>query len=268
MTNSIILYRDDFGWKYEAESAQKYFRCTKTRMEIKPGDLVIPRYSILPFYKEQEFDINYIGAKLINTYNQHLYVADMQNWIEDLKDITPKTWYNVSDIPEIGPFVLKGETNSKKHYWKSLMFAPDKAKAIEISGKLYSDSMLQYQNIYVREYIPLKTYMIGLQDLPITKEFRFFFYKYKLLSGGYYWSSHSEELKEQNIYPDYNEVPISFLNKIAEKVKDNINFWVVDVAQTESNEWIVIELNDGTMSGSSDNSPEFLYKNLSLALNE
>lgn len=264
----VILYRDDSGWKYESESAQKYFKCVKSRMEIKSGDLVIPRYSILPFYKEQEYDINYVGARLINTYDQHLYVADLKNWVEDLKDITPQTWDNVASIPDDGPFILKGETNSKKHHWKELMFAPNKIKAIEVAGKLYSDSMLQYQNIYVRKYIPLKTYMIGLQELPITKEFRFFFYKDVLLSGDYYWSSHIDELKEMGIEPDVNDVPISFLNKIADKVKDNINFWVVDVAQTEDDEWIVIELNDGQMSGISCNEPDVLYKNLKSAINE
>ena len=173
----------------------------------------------------------------------------------------------MAEIPNNGPFVLKGETNSKKYYWKDLMFAQDKKKAIEIAGLLYSDSMLQYQNIYVRKYVKLKTYMIGLMDLPITKEFRFFFYKDKLLSGGYYWSSHLEELKEMGIEPDIDDVPVSFLNKIAEKVKDNINFWVVDVAQTEEGEWIVIELNDGQQSGLSCNDPDTLYKNLNLALN-
>jgi len=262
-----IIFYDETTFKNEIFNAKKYFSCSKTRMNFKINDLIIPRYTALPNYKNLESDINYVGAKMINTYNQHLYVADLQNWVEDLKDITPKTWRNVCDIPDNGPFVLKGETNSKKHYWKELMFAPNKKRAIEIDGLLRSDSMLQYQNIYVREYVKLKTYMIGLQDLPITKEFRFFFYKDKILSGGYYWSSHSEELKETGIYPDVNDVPISFLNKIAEKVKYNINFWVVDVAETESGEWIVIELNDGQMSGISDNEPDNIYRSLYSAIN-
>lgn len=37
---------------------------------------------------------------------------------------------------------------------------------------------------------------------------------------------------------------------------------MIDVAQTESGDWIVIELNDGQMSGLSENNPEILYKNL------
>jgi len=37
---------------------------------------------------------------------------------------------------------------------------------------------------------------------------------------------------------------------------------VVDVARTESGEWIVIELNDGQQSGLSDNDPDQLYSNM------
>ena len=40
----------------------------------------------------------------------------------------------------------------------------------------------------------------------------------------------------------------------------------IDVAQTESGEWIVVELNDGQMSGLSENNPEVLYKNLTTVL--
>jgi hypothetical protein len=264
--NPIILYQDDIDWRQEAESAKKYFNCIPSRMLIKKNDLVIPRYSALPFYKELEHDINYVGAKLINTYTQHRYVADLRNWAEDLKGLTPKTWYRTQDIPEIGPFILKGETNSKKYLWKTHMFANNKKEAIEIESKLYTDSMLTYQNIYVREYISLKTFMIGIQDLPITNEYRFFCYKDKILSGGYYWSSHVEDIKDLGINVDSSNVPVDFLMEVIGKVKNNINFYVIDVAETSRGDWIVVELNDGCCSGLSENCPDILYKNLKNAI--
>jgi hypothetical protein len=45
-------------------------------------------------------------------------------------------------------------------------------------------------------------------------------------------------------------------------VKDNVNFFVMDVALTESGRWIVIELNDGQMAGLSENDPDVLYGNM------
>ena len=236
-------------------------------MMIKKGDLVIPRFSALPFYREQERDVEYVGARLINSYAEHQYIADLSNWIWDLADYTPRTWDRLENLPEKGPFILKGETNSKKFQWKTHMFAETKADAIQVHTRLCNDGLLQYQKIFIREYVPLKTFMIGLQDLPITNEFRFFCYKDKILSGGYYWSSHYGDLGKLGIKPDPAEVPWDFLAKITNIVKDNATFYVVDVAETENGQWIVVELNDGAMSGLSENDPDVLYRNLRDALN-
>lgn len=54
------------------------------------GHIVIPRYSALPFYKEVEEEINMIGGHMINSYQQHQYVADIKNWYPDLQQFTPK----------------------------------------------------------------------------------------------------------------------------------------------------------------------------------
>lgn len=264
--NPVIVFRDDVDWRQEKDSAAKHFPCHKSRCLVKPGDTVIARFSALPFYKEQEFDYSYLGATMINSHQEHLYIADLQNWYMDLSWCSPKTYTELYQLPDNGPFFLKGETNSKKFLWKTHAFAQTKKDAIDVYGRLTEDSMLQYQKIYIREFVKLKTYMTGLQDLPITKEFRCFFYKKQLLSVGYYWASHIEELNEMGINPDANDIPKAFLDKIADIVSENTNYYVVDVAETATGDWIVIELNDGQMSGLSCNDPDTLYTNLKLAI--
>lgn len=266
MKRSVILFRDDVDWQQEKDFANQYFQCFNSRMMVEKGDLVIPRFSALPFYREQEHDINYVGAQLINAYAEHQYIADLSNWIWDLAEYTPRTWDRLDVLPEKGPFVLKGETNSKKFNWKTHMFAETKADAIEIHSRLCNDGLLHYQKIFIREYVPLRTFMIGLQGLPITNEYRFFCYKDRILSAGYYWSSHSEDLIKEGHKLDPACVPQDFLNKILNIVKDNATFYVVDVAETQSGDWIVIELNDGSMSGLSNNNPDTLYRNLKNAI--
>jgi hypothetical protein len=263
---NIILYRQDYDWDQESESAKKYFETTNSRMQIKAGDLVIPRFSAIPFNKELNDDINYVGAKLINSHIQHNYIKDMINWYDDLKDYTPKTYTRLQDLPEQGPFVLKGETNSKKFLWKTHMFAQDKKAAIDVESKLHYDSLITYQNIYIREFVKLKTFMVGIQDLPITNEYRFFCYKDQILSSGYYWSSHVLDLEDMGIKTNPNQVPKNFLNKIISILKDKVNFYVVDIAETESNDWILIEINDGSMSGLSENNADLMYSNLKKCL--
>lgn len=265
MGRNVILYRGTDFEKEELEAASKYFTCTDRRPDIQSGDLVIGRYSLLPFFSDQIKDINYVGAKAINDYNQYLYIADLQNYVYDLKDLTPKTWRNLQDLPEEGSFVLKGETNSKKSNWLKDMFAVDKKAAIEVYNRLVNDSLIGYQQIYIREYVPLVKYMDGVNGMPVTKEFRFFVAYNKILCGEFYWSNYLADLSEK---PNPKDVPMEFLQKVMNIIGNKSNFYTIDVAQTQAGEWIVVELNDGTCAGLSCNDPEIFYSNLCDALYE
>jgi hypothetical protein len=258
--NFIILYRDSGDYSGEFDIASKYFKCISRRSMVQKNDFVIGRYSVLPYYKELEEDVNYLGGKLVNSYSQHRYIADLGNYYRDLEGITPKTWNYLDQIPQKGPFVLKGETNSKKFEWDKMMFAEKKDDAIRIYCDLQNDGLIGDQTIYIREYVKLRTLLIGLRNLPITEEYRFFIYNNEVISGGYYWSNYIDEFKDLNLNP--NNVPKEFLNEVIERVGKNCNFYVIDVARKQDGDWIVIELNDGQMSGLSENKPEILYKKL------
>jgi hypothetical protein len=262
-----ILYRNICEWKNEEDYANKHFNTIHSRTLVKSGDLIIPRYSALPFYKELQEDIEYNGARLIDTYNQFAYISDLGNWYYDLKDFTPQTWTELYALPENKKFILKGETNSKKFNFDTHMFAASKKDAITVHGRLLEDSLIQDQKIYIREFVDLETFETGLRGLPITREYRFFIYKDKILSGGYYWSSHYDTLIEQGEHIDHKEVPLDFLRTVINKIQNTSVseppvFYVIDVAKTAKKDWIVIELNSGAMSGLSMNDPGILYANL------
>jgi hypothetical protein len=255
----VIYYRRSLMDKSELESASKYFKCVSLLTDIPKNSFVIPRYSMYPFFLDQVKEIESTGSTIINSYKQHRYIADLQNYYYDIQAYTPKTWFRLEDIPEDGPFVLKGETNSKKNYWNKLMFANNKKEASEVHSRLLEDLMLCDQNIYIRKYVPLVTYCTGIGGVPISKEFRFFILDGKVLTGGYYWSNYSEDLPE---IPSVDDVPKEFLQKVMDCIGDNCRFYVIDVAQTVSGEYIVIELNDGMQSGLSSNNPDVLYSEL------
>jgi len=269
----VIFYRefDISEFTGELEAAQEHFRCVPQRTQLECGDLAICRYSALPFYKELEQDLNIIGASMINSYKQHRYIADLQNWYFDLIEFTPKTWFEAAQVPmnEPGSFVLKGETNSKKFQWRTHMFAETREDIVGVMVNLMNDGLVGQQNIYVRRFVELKTYMIGPQDMPITDEYRFFICDGNILSGAYYWSSHVGDFEDLGIsVPDVSNVPNEFLEKVIERVGDSARFWVLDVGQTKDGEWIVIELNDGQMSGLSENNPTVMYSNLHRTLTQ
>jgi hypothetical protein len=262
----VILYRGREFEDNELAAAQAAgFYCTDSRMTIRTGDLIVPRYSALPFYREQERDVRSVGAKLINTFAEHSYIADIGQWYPDLKDHTPQTWSSIIEIPnkETGPFVVKGETNSKKFLFNTHFYSPDRARLRDVISRLLDDTLISQQKLYIRKFEPLKTYMYGLNNLPITKEYRYFIAYGQILSVGYYWSSHVDDLRDSDCNMDEilnGGAPCEFMEAVIPKIQAPAV--TVDVAQKSDGSWTVIEINDLSMSGLSENDPHVMYKNL------
>jgi hypothetical protein len=245
----------------ETAAIARHFKFVELRSRIPHGSLVIGRYSVLPFYHELEQELGDSGSKLINSFQQHSYIADLGNWVEDLGNLTPRTWRRLEDIPDDGgPFVVKGATNSKKFQWKTHMFAKNKRDAVEVACRLMDDGLICDQHIYAREYVPLVKLIDGLQGMPVAEEYRFFVCDKQVLCGGFYWSNYGDDVPGG--CPDPSSVPTSFLQEVVDRIGNSARFYAVDVARTQSGAWIVIELNDGQMSGLSDNDPETLYSKL------
>lgn len=261
-SNLAMLFRQDNSNEEEFKVAQRYFDVHTNRSAIPKNSLVIGRYSVLPFYKELEEDLRYNGSTLINSFAQHEWIASF-SYYSAVKEFTPRTW-TMSEFYTAeykGPFVVKGATNSKKFQWKDLMFAADKQTAIQIAAELSTDSMIQYQDIIFREYIPLETIEYGIADLPFSIEYRFFFYKKIQVASAFYWSI-AEEADKHTFPPLGARL---FAQKIAGIVSDHVNFYVLDVAlkaggdPLKEEDWILIEINDGCMSGLSMIHPNFFY---------
>ena len=87
----IVLFRESLAEEGELEVCSQYFSVEHYRSRITSGCCVIGRYSVLPYYNELEEDLAYNGSYLINSYEQHKWIADFQ-WYEVLKDFTPETW--------------------------------------------------------------------------------------------------------------------------------------------------------------------------------
>lgn len=257
-----ILFRTDSQNEEEFNACCDKIDETKislSRSSIGYNKTVIGRYSVLPYYKELEEDLKFTESNLINSYREHLYIANFE-YYEDVKKFTPKTYFALHNVPNEGKFVVKGVTNSRKFDWNTMMFADGKKEAIDIALKLSKDGLIGQQDIIVRDYVPLKTFEVGLNGLPFTNEWRFFFLGKNLVDYGFYWTI------ADNVNHFFPKDKLPFVQEIADIVSEKTNFFVLDVAQTESGEWILIEINDAQMSGLSCIDPHRFYKKLKLEL--
>jgi hypothetical protein len=262
-----ILFRASLAEEEELNIASKYFEVIQSRTQIKAGDLIIPRYSFLPFGDELEKDCELLGAKLINTYAQHRYVADLQSWYSDLSDFTARTWFDPAEAMADeynGSYFCKGETNSRKNLWTTHAYAKTKQDLMSVYLNLQNDGLIGNQRICIRQFEQLKTYDYSITGQPITKEFRVFVLDGEIMGKGYYWTNYPEVIEQH--HPNPNDIPTAWLAEVIDRVKDHIPAFVVDVAEKADGGWIVIELNDLCMSGLSGVSAEELYANMARKL--
>ena len=254
-----MLMQDDIDNEFNACS--KFLTTHEFRSDIPSGSLVIGRYSVLPYYQELEKELINKNCKLVNSYEQHRYIADIRNYYADLADFTPQTWTQWGDLPDDMSFVVKGVTNSRKHQWNTHMFAKSNKDVVNVVKNLMNDTLICSQGIVVREFVPLRKIEEGINGMPMSYEWRFFFYKERMLCHGFYWSCAEDAEKI-----DIPTKVIDFAQEIAYIVSRKTNFFVLDIAIEENGDPILIEVNDGQMSGLSMCNPNELYENLSKRL--
>lgn len=254
----ILLFRaGTLEEEEELAIASKYFSVVRNRAKVLRGSLVVGRYSTLPYYNELVLDLACKGSRLVNSSEQHSWIADF-HWYREFKDETPETWTE-REFPSSscqGPFILKGTTNSRKQRWKTHMFAQTRQDAIKIACELAQDPFIGQQGIVYRQYEQFKQLDTDpISHIPIIHEFRCFFYGETLLVDGFYWTN-TEHAPE---FPDSGRDYVRGLAKTAAKFA---NFFVLDVAQKEDGTWRLIEINDGQQAGLSGCDPDDLYREL------
>lgn len=270
MNKPVALFRSyDRDSERELEVCSTYLDTYRLRSKIPPKSLVIGRYSVLPYYNELEQDLQASGSSLLNSYRQHRYIANF-DYYEDLDGITPRTWFDVTEASKVFndlPYgmILKGRTNSTKQWeW---MYAKTKDDFYRIDKYLHQHELTAQQGIVYREYVPLEVIEKSIipNSFDFVNEWRFFCYKSKILVFDYYWSCASDEAiakaRDQILI-----APVDLVRKCASIVSKRTNFFVVDVAKTADGRWIVVELNDGQMSGLSMCDENLLYNNLKMEI--
>ena len=119
------------------------------------------------YFKELEADLKAQGSRLINTYREHSYIANF-DYYYDIEDLTPKTWFRLEDVQEVGPYVVKGRTNSRKFQWDTQMYAEDLEGMEKIASFLWQDSLIGSQDIIIRKFVKLNVLETGINGLPFS----------------------------------------------------------------------------------------------------
>lgn len=221
----------------------------------------IARIGAIPDYPSLYERLQIEGISLVHTPEEHQKASELPFWYPLIIDLTPESiWF--SDFPTAHqieqhlpyPLFIKGARQTSKHR-ASLSIAKNRADLSYILKEFQNDSILHWQSLVCRKFIPLRVLQEGKGDqLPVAFEFRTFWYKAQLAAMGPYWP-------EQQNHP-VTALEIQDMLGVAQTAaaRLQIPFLVVDVAQTQTGQWLVIECNDAQESGFAGVSPVKLWQ--------
>lgn len=265
----VVYLRSASCGAEEAQACSQHFPTVASRVEVPQGSLVFSRYSALPFKGELCRDLELLGSVPVNSLRAHDYAADF-GYYRDFENDTFPSWDRLADVPmrlRDGPFVVKGRANSRKQEWSTKMFAPDFRKAVQIASELMSDGLIGQQGVIARQFIPLEVFETSVSGLPFANEWRCFYLNGTRVAHGYYWGSIDDWSAVERAEPDFLASGLPFADRLAQKACESIPFCSIDVAKTRDGRWMLVEINDGDMSGLNGSiDPNAFYSGLAKAL--
>lgn len=169
-------------------------------------------------------------------------------WIEEssFRGATGMDWAAIFALLEgfgEAPLIVKDWVKSQKHFWHEACFIPSArdrdavrrvvTRFLELQGELLTGGLV------FREFVPLKS--IGTHPksaMPLTAEWRIFWANGLPICVAPQWDAGNYAGLELDLEP---------FTRLAQRIPSR--FFSMDVAQTESGEWLIVELGDGQVAG-------------------
>lgn len=189
------------------------------------------------------------GAPLLVTPTEMEHALYVPEHHDNIADLAPPTAWTQSDDPadaweaalELGPgpFVLKDHVKSAKEDWEGACFVPegaDRAEFIQVCRGLREARGDRFERGFVvRRFLELTPSGVRTQARRIPDEHRLFFWNGRLVA-------HAPYLPVGDPLPDTRPYEV-----LGERIDSP--FFTADIAFPQSGGWVVIEINDGGMSG-------------------
>jgi len=185
------------------------------------------------------------GYSLVSAPAHYAEVTYFPNYYPKIRDCSPAAVW--TDTPDIflawtrartlgdGPFVIKDHIKSAKHRWHEACFVS------KCAGRETFESVAEnlrteqgksfFRGFVVKQYVPLRSRGDSPREYPLCEEYRLFFWKRQLLIASHY---HRQP-----------ENPVDWSPFIELAQRFDAPFFSMDVAQTETGEWIMVDIGAG-----------------------
>ncbi|MBS2008518.1 MAG: ATP-grasp domain-containing protein [Cyanobacteria bacterium SZAS TMP-1] len=213
------------------------------------------------------------GVHLINDPESYKHCHYLPEWLHIFDGQTPQSvWLDKASLSDnlidavmdklvvfgSSPVIVKDYVKSEKHRWDEACFIPDPSdrehtqrvvlKFLELRGSNLEGGLV------FRKFVNFKALATHSKSgMPLTKEFRLFVLDGTIIHWFNYW--------EEGNYGD-SVPPLDYFADAAKKPLSR--FFTMDIAQTEDDEWLIVELGDGQVAGLPENADvDAFYRSLS-----
>ena len=263
-----LLLVEDCVWVLSAQidlpsydfALDQFFACR--RPWHRPEQITaIARFGAIDDYDTVCANLAAEGIDLIHDPVQHRLASELPAWYSRLEGLTPVShWFDTAPSLETLeqriklPVFIKGARQTSRHR-AALSIARTAEDYERASSAFRADPILSWQMFVARELVALRPVALEASDkVPASFEFRTFWWRSQLVGAGQYWAT------------TYNWTALERLEalRVAGEAATRLAlpFVVIDVAQTASGAWIVIECNDAQESGYAAISPFALWQNI------
>jgi hypothetical protein len=239
---------------------RRFFDC-RTPYDPQLKMPAVARVGAFANYEELFEDCAKLGMDLIHSPAEHIKCSTLSGWYPLISDYTPRSrWY--SDIPDFAeierefelPIFIKGSRQTSRHK-AAASIVRTQAEYLAATQIFRSDPILRWQDFVCRQFVPLRPISGGREgEIPASFEFRTFWWRGELVGAGPYWF----EANKYNWSQRERDAALDVARRAVAKVR--CNFLAIDLAQTVSGKWIVIECNDGMESGYAGASPFAIWQ--------
>lgn len=190
------------------------------------------------------------GLRLLTSPEAYRQCHHLPGWYGLLEGTTPASvWYpeargwSSQDVRQAlgeGPWVVKDYVKSAKHYWHEACYIPDRASLTRVTERFLELRGEDLEGgLVFRRFLPLQRIGTHPQSgMPLTLEYRAFFWQGRLVWSDRYW--------EAGDYPE-SEPPWTDFTSTLARVKSP--FFTLDAARDTQGRWWIVEFGDGQVSG-------------------
>lgn len=286
--NLSMLFRRKLVMPSERRAFEANFPGGITTCSITDPQLVyqpvLPRFYAEPFHEDLRDDLKGRWVNSVSGFRKHNWAQhsveswhhydwfrSMDRWYPHFRDITPHTCA-VHQIPNDSQdaWVVKGRTKSAKHAFDTMMFARNKAEAIQVMCRLQDDTTLGGfdEPIFARKYIELAEIpgQMAYRGLKMVEEYRLFYVGNLFVDGCFYWNLEGDDRDLLHIPSDIRLFSDEIGRRIEEIFPEQGVFHTFDVARTAAGGLILIEFNTFEQAGLQNCDPEVHYAALREAI--